>query len=254
MQIIDVHGRELDQVLAEVRFAVLPLGSIEYHGPHSPYGTDIILAQGFAERIDAQLRPLIYPAVSFTTCPGKTMRYPGTISVRPSVYTDYLTDIVQGICELGIRNIVMLNAHDANMGPSRTVAEAITGQYPDVSFLLINWWQMAALSFTEQEGLFRGTTGRGHGGPYEMSAVKAIRPDLVSVQPADQDLVTPPALSSLPYVLVEGAPQGWNGYTGMISQTSFEAGEAIVEEASRNMNRLISNWLEMRARNDGTGG
>ncbi|OXM85969.1 creatininase family protein [Paenibacillus rigui] len=254
MHVIEVHGRELEGVKAEAQFAVLPLGSVEYHGPHSPLGTDIILAQGFAEHVAAELRPLIYPTVSFTSCPGKTRHYPGTISVRPSVYTEYLTDIVEGICELGLRNIVLLNAHDANMGPSRTVAEAVTGRYPDASFLLINWWQMVSLEFAEQEGYFKGTTGRGHGGPYEMSAVKAFRPDLVTVQPTDPDLTSKPALASLPYILVEGTPQGWNGYTGQISQTSFEAGTAIVEEASRNMNRLIRSWLENRKRKDGEDG
>jgi len=250
MNVIGVHGRELDQVIGNTQFAVVPLGSVEYHGPHSPLGTDIILAEGFAWRIEPSLQPLVYPAVPFSACPGKTQHYPGTISVRPSIYIDYLTDVVLGICRLGIRNIVLLNAHDANMGPSRTVAESVTGAYTDASFLLINWWQMASVEFTQQNGLFGRQAGRGHGGPYEMSAVKALRPDLVSVQDTDLELDSCPPLSSLPYVLVEGFPQGWDGYTGHIRQTSMEAGQLIVEEASRNMNQLIQEWLHMRMKSN----
>ncbi|MEK3913868.1 creatininase family protein [Paenibacillus sp. FSL H7-0331] len=251
MNVINVHGREISRVMEGVQFAVVPLGSVEYHGPHSPLGTDIILAKGFGERIDPALGPLIYPTIPFTSCPGKTQHYSGTVSVRPSVFIDYLSDIVEGICQLGIRNIVLLNAHDANMGPSRTVAESVTGKYRDASFLLINWWQMATIQFTEQMGIFQGTAGRGHGGPYEMSAVKAFCPELVSVQESDLELDSCPPLSSLPYVLVEGTPQGWDGYTGRIQQTSLEAGQFIVDEAAQNMNKLIKKWLEMR---NGTNG
>ncbi|GAA3408443.1 creatininase family protein [Paenibacillus hodogayensis] len=243
----NVHGREIAGTLEKTRFAVIPLGSVEYHGPHSPLGTDIVLSEGFAERIDPELGPLIYPVVPYTACPGKTEHYPGTISIRPSVFIDYLSDIAEDICRFGIRNIILLNAHDANMGPSRTVAEYVTGKYPDASFLLINWWQMAAISFTQEKGYFGGAPGRGHGGPYEMSAVKAFRPDLVSVEDGDEDLDSPAALSPLPYVLVEGTPQGWDGYTGQIRHTSLEAGQSIVEEAAKNMNVLIRNWLTTRS-------
>lgn len=246
MKAIGVHGREIDQMKERSRFAVVPLGSVEYHGPHSPLGTDTILAEGFAERIDASLHPLIYPTVPFSCCPGKTQHYPGTISVRPTVFIEYLTDVVEGICRLGIRNIVLLNAHDANMGPARTVAEHVTGTYPDTSFLLINWWQMASVEFTERAGLFQGTAGRGHGGPYEMSVVKAFRPEMVTVQESDLEFDAGSPLSAMPYVLVEGTPHGWDGYTGHIQQCSLEAGQLIVEEASRNMNLLVQEWLAKR--------
>ncbi|MBO8165541.1 MAG: creatininase family protein [Brevibacillus sp.] len=246
MKIANLHGRQLDAAVKEANYAVLPLGSLEYHGPHSPFGTDQILAEGFADLLDPSGKPLIYPVVPYAPCPGKTSDYTGTISVRPEVYIAYLTDVVEGICRLGLRNIVLLNAHDANMGPSRTVAEAVTGRYKDASFLLINWWQMAAVSFCEEQGLFQGTAGRGHGGPYEMSAVKAFRPELVAVTAEDEELDAISPLSSLPYVLVEGTPVGWSGYTGRIRQTSLAAGQAIVAEAARNMNQLIHNWLEMR--------
>ncbi len=244
MNVMTIHGRDAGKLMAQARFAVVPLGSIEYHGPHSPLGTDVLLAQGFAERIDPDLQPLVYPPVPYTACPGKTRDYPGTISIRPSVFIEYLTDLTEGICSSGIRRILLLNAHDANMGPSRTVAEAVTAQYPDAGFLLVNWWQMVETGLTERKGLFHGTAGRGHGGPYEMSAVKAMHPGLVEVSDSDVELDSCPPLSPLPYVLVEGKPQGWDGYTGRIKQTSLEAGKVIVEEASRQMNMLIRNWLK----------
>ncbi|MDI5942461.1 creatininase family protein, partial [Micromonospora sp. DH15] len=43
-----VPGGELAAVAAAADFAVLPVGAVEWHGPHLPLGTDLILAEGFA--------------------------------------------------------------------------------------------------------------------------------------------------------------------------------------------------------------
>ncbi|MFF2156283.1 creatininase family protein [Paenibacillus chitinolyticus] len=243
MKALDIHGRHAEDAFRNAAFAVVPLGSLEYHGPHSPLGTDFFLAQGFANLIDPGLNPLVYPAIPYTACPGKTGDYPGTISIDPAVFHRYLSDVLEGICRSGFRRIVLLNAHDGNIGASRTVAEEVTSRWKDASFLLINWWQLAAADAPEKLGFFQGTTGRGHGGPYEMSAVKAFRPDLVHVSEEDTELTPPPPLSPMPYVLVEGTPEGWAGYTGHIRQTSLQAGDWIVGEVTANMNALIANWL-----------
>jgi creatinine amidohydrolase len=238
----DIHGRDL-KMLEQAPFAVVPLGSFEYHGPHSPLGTDIVLAEGFANLIDPSLGGAIFPTVPYTACPGKTNKYKGTIPIRPSIIQEYLIDITMGIIEQGIKKIILLNAHDGNMGVSRTVAEFVTGKQPDASFLLVNWWQMVAIDAAEEIG-FEGTKGRGHGGPYEMSAVKAFRPDLVHVIAEDKEFKEEHPLSNYPYILVEGTPKAWDGYTGLIQQTSYEKGKKIVETATVNMNDLIKNWLE----------
>lgn len=237
----DIHGRDLKSLELSA-FAVIPLGSIEYHGPHSPLGTDIVLADGFADLIDSSLGGIVFPTVPYTACPGKTTKYKGTIPIRPSVIQEYLIDITMGIIEQGINRIILLNAHDGNMGVSRMVAEYVTGKHIDASVLLVNWWQLVAIDDAEEMG-FEGTKGRGHGGPFEMSAVKAFRPDLVHVNADDKEYKEQESLSLYPYTLVEGTPKGWDGYTGLIQQTSFAKGKVIVEKASNHLNELIKNWL-----------
>lgn len=242
MKAYEIHGRDLN-VLGNAKFAVIPLGSFEYHGSHSPLGTDIILADGFADQIDESLGGIVFPTIPYTACPGKTSKYSGTISIRPTIIQEYLIDVVLGIINQGIDHIVLLNAHDGNMGMARTVAEYVTGLHHNSSFLLINWWQMVDIGAASEIG-FKNTKGRGHGGPYEMSAVKAFRTDLVHVEPIDVEYKETPPLSSYPYILVEGTPKSWNGYTGCIQQTSVEKGKRIVEQATKNMNELIKSWLE----------
>lgn len=237
----DIHGRELNE-LSDAKFAVLPLGSFEYHGPHSPLGTDIFLADGFGNKIDRELGGVVFPTVPYTACPGKTNKYKGTITIRPSIIQEYLIDIVEGIVNQGIERIVLLNAHDGNMGISRAVAEYVTGKHNSTSFLLINWWQMVEIDKAEELGMV-DTKGRGHGGPYEMSATKAFQPHLVHVKEGDTEFSDVEKLSSYPYILVEGTPESWDGYTGLIQQTSLEMGQKIVDEATCNLNKLIENWI-----------
>lgn len=241
MKASEIHGRDLE-LLKNAAFAVIPLGSFEYHGPHSPLGTDIFLADGFAGKIDSSLGGIALPTIPFTACPGKTSKYAGTISIRPGIFQEYLIDLTLGVIHQGIKKILLLNAHDGNMGVSRTVAEYVTGIHTDVSFLIINWWQMVEVDAAEEIG-FKHTSGRGHGGPYEMSAVKAFRPDLVIVREEDEEFAGAAPLSSFPYILVEGTPKSWDGYTGLIQQISLEAGKKIVDKATINMNELIRNWL-----------
>lgn len=239
----DIHGSQL-QLFDEADFAVLPLGSYEYHGPSSPYGTDQLLAESFASRIDSSLNGLIYSGIPYTLCPGKTSRYQGTISISSMTTLLYIEEVCKGILASGVKNIILLNAHDANMSIARTVAESLTGTEKDARFLLINWWQMVEIDRAEELG-FQQTKGRGHGGPFEMSAVKYLRPEWIPTIEG-KEFPEAPKLSDLPYIEIEAYPLAWDGYTGMINQISSDAGEKIVEIATANMNSLIRKWIQAK--------
>jgi creatinine amidohydrolase len=240
---LDIHGSDLD-IFKIADFAVLPLGSYEYHGPSSPYGTDQLLAESFANLIESDLNGIIYPCIPYSLCPGKTSRYPGTISIRAEVALTYISEVCKEISKSGIKNIILLNAHDANMSLARTAAESITNDDHEVNFLLLNWWQMVDMNQAEEIG-FVGTKGRGHGGPYEMSAVKFFKPDWIPTI-LGEEYVEPPKYSDKAYVEIEAFPKQWDGYTGLLNQISFEAGEKIVTIATENMNELIHNWVSDR--------
>lgn len=246
-EIRNLQGRDLQKLVEQSDFAVLPLGSVEYHGPHAPYGTDLILAEGFGRLLDGPFQALLYPAIPYSACPGKTQHYPGTISISPSVMTQYVCEVLDGICQAGFTRILLLNAHDANMGIARTAAEWVTGQFAQCSVLILNWWQMVPAETSNSWGVFTGS-GRGHGGPYEIAAVQAFAPDSVKVMDEDVELPTPPPLSALPYVLVERTPAGWDGYTGRIREISEDTGKRIVTEAARNMSGLLADWIAQKTR------
>lgn len=68
----EVVGFQLAEVVAAHRFAILPLGSLEFHGPHNPLGSDSIIVSGIAEHVAARTAGLLFPTVIFTQCPAHT--------------------------------------------------------------------------------------------------------------------------------------------------------------------------------------
>jgi creatinine amidohydrolase len=225
-------------------FAVLPVGAVEWHGPHLPFGTDVILAAEFAARLRGDFTAVVFPAMPYSACPGKTSGHEGTIAIRPEVALAYLCDVLQGIVEAGFERVLVLNGHDANMSMARAAMEWVSGRVTS-SFLLVNWFQL--LTPAETAHLFGGPNGdhngRGHGGPYESAAVWSFAPESVNTDGVD-DLPPRPALATdRPHVLVESYPTPWDGWSGYISQASQATGDEIVNGALDRLAGVLASWI-----------
>jgi creatinine amidohydrolase/Fe(II)-dependent formamide hydrolase-like protein len=115
---------EIAAALARSPRVILPMGSIEQHGPHLPTGTDFFAANSIAlavaERTDALVLPL---------CPlGVTplhMPYQGTVSLRPQTLQDVVWDIGSSLASHGCREFVILNWHEGNIPSLALVAEQL---------------------------------------------------------------------------------------------------------------------------------
>src|SRR5579864_9813027 len=86
-RIEEVVGFEADDLASRYRLAILPLGSLEFHGPHNPLGSDFIIISGIAERTAARTNGVLFPTLAFTQCPAHTAHFAGTMSIRPEVMT-----------------------------------------------------------------------------------------------------------------------------------------------------------------------
>ena len=127
--------------MAAAPVAYVPWGALEWHGPHLPFGTDVILASEFAARIRGTFSAVLFPAMPYSACPGKTSGYEGTIAIRPEIALAYLCDVLAGIVDSGFERVLLMNGHDANMSMARAAMEWVSGQRR-ASFLLVNWFQL----------------------------------------------------------------------------------------------------------------
>lgn len=240
----EVCGFEVQQIASEHSLALLPLGSLEYHGPHNPLGSDSIIISGIAERVAARSNALLFPTVTFTQCPAQTAHFQGTLSVRPEVMTAYFADILRNILHIGFRKVFILNGHDGNIGPGRGAIAQVADEAKDSTLLLASWWEFLLGETMKASGVFHQSNGgHGHGGPLETSAVVAFRPDLVHIDKA-RDLPEPPDLSGgAPYFLQKSTATDWPGYSGHVSEASAEKGRKLLQMAEDGILKLIDNWL-----------
>ena len=106
---------ELEQFLTPgQRTAILPLGSIEQHGPHLPFATDAWIASELARRLTSRLPEAIeLPVVSFG-CASEHMAFPGTLSLGDETLAAVLCDVARSVARHGFSRLFVFSAHGGN--------------------------------------------------------------------------------------------------------------------------------------------
>lgn len=95
------------------RLALLPVGSVEMHGPHLPAGTDALVAKAFSLRLAERADGLVLPELNYTWA-GATDGFPGTVSIEPELVQKTVEAIAEKIVRMGFKQIVLINAHSPN--------------------------------------------------------------------------------------------------------------------------------------------
>ena len=217
--------RDLDRARA---VAILPVGTIEAHGPHLPLATDVIIAEAMAragaERLAVRgYAPVLLPALPYTAAPFAAA-FPGTLPVAPGTVTALLLDLVRVLTRerfaaLAIANGHLDPAHVASLAAATAAARAegaLPVAFPDVTR---KPW---ALRLGEE---FR--SGACHAGRYEGSIVMAAEPGAVreeirrALPPNEASLST--AIRSGKRTFTEaGGPRAYFGWPAAASATEGE--------------------------------
>jgi len=108
----ELPGPEVTRFAKEVSdIAILPIGAIEQHGPHSPCGVDAFNARGMAELIAQKTDVMLLPWMWYGSHPYHHWYMPGTIPLSYDTHIALLVDIIQGAAVSGFNKFIILSAH-----------------------------------------------------------------------------------------------------------------------------------------------
>jgi creatinine amidohydrolase len=108
---------EVKARLPRVRLAILPTGSLEQHGPHLTFETDVAIATELARRLAQQHFPrvLVAPPLPIGMS-NHHMHFPGTVTWSFETFTACLTETIRALHTHGISRFLILNGHGGNRG------------------------------------------------------------------------------------------------------------------------------------------
>jgi hypothetical protein len=104
--------------------ALLPLGSMEMHGPHQPLGTDTVIARAFCLRLAEAADGLVLPDLPYTWA-GATDGFAGTISIEPEHFQSIVQNIAVRVLTMGFKRVVLASFHGPNTQVLYTTARRL---------------------------------------------------------------------------------------------------------------------------------
>jgi len=182
--------------------AILPVGSLEQHGPHLPVITDTASASAAA----IQAARLVADETPVAVLPGlwlgmseHHLPFGGTISLDYDAYHGILRSIVRSLKALGFKRLLIVNGHGGNIDPLAVAIRelAVTFAMPIVATTpwMMAHDEIAAIAETEMPR---------HACEGETSVMMAIAGDIVRVDKFDEAVQQAPMRTE--------APQGFSRF------------------------------------------
>ncbi len=182
----DLTWPEVNEAVRLGRIPLLPVGTMEQHGPHLPVKMDAWTATSVANEAARRMpeRLLVMPPVSYgyTT---HVMDFPGSITIHHETFIRYVVDILKSLAYHGFSRIIVVNGHGSNM-PPLDLACRRANMETQAQVALCSWWGLttADADFMKKwrESEFPG--GCAHACEAETSFALHLNADLVQMDKA----------------------------------------------------------------------
>lgn len=241
----ELTAEQLREKAAADTIVVLPVASIEQHGPHLPVGVDTILCSAVckaaAERVgDGSV--IVAPAL-WCGMAEHHMPFGGTFTFDIPTYRAVLLALLKSIERHGFRRVLIVNGHGGN-------SAALQAFLPDFSretnldIIASDYFGFARKAV---EPLLDDQAGMMHACEVETSMMLAIAPELVRLErlaEAHDDHPAGPRKSRRPVVARHRSfrDKTQSGVMGDARRANREKGEAIVNACAE----TLSQWLRNR--------
>ncbi len=206
---------------------IIPLGSIEQHGPHLPISTDTIIVEYLANQLTKKIPAYALPGIPY----GVSFEHRPFFNI--SIGNDVLSELLSQMCislgENGFNQIIILNGHRGNMGVLQYIPQIVERNNPKMNVFGINYWHLIEREFD-------------HGGFVETSLMLAIEPKLVQMQKARLGHLNKKMLHSTYSTFLSNTSSfkiTRNGVLGDPRKATKEEGKKIISITMMNLVRTL---------------
>jgi creatinine amidohydrolase len=167
--------------IAETDLAILPIGSIENHGPHLPVTTDWIIADSLARGIAEKTGGFYIPALPIST--NKEHRGKrGSVGMHSDVFYRMVFDICLDLKAQGFKRIGIIQGHGGIFVMNPIIRELNADHNPDLFVVKLDIMEICWTAFQSQ-GLLESPMGI-HAEEAETSLLLHLHPELVNMSKA----------------------------------------------------------------------
>ena len=203
------------------QIAIIPVGSIEQHGPHLPISTDsdIVteISSKLSEKINGLLLPTIYYGISDEHFPFFNL------SIKKSTLSKVLEDICESLVKNGISRILIINGHYGNLDSLKIFEK---GKVKNRKIKVFSYWKFMNREFD-------------HAGNVETSIMLAISKN-VNMKKAKKGFepkgISKQEISKINRMAQKSFPKvTGNGVWGDPTKASARLGTKIIKEVVDNL-------------------
>ncbi|WP_308460834.1 creatininase family protein [Streptomyces sp. Ru71] len=225
----DVRARAAD---GSAQVAVLPVGSLEQHGPYLPLATDTLVACAIAREIAAAHPVRLLPPVTIS-CSHEHAGWPGTVSISAPTLHAVVRDIADSLRRSGVHALAVVNGHGGNYVLGNVVQEASARGERMALFPAPEDWEEARV----RAGVVTSLLTDMHAGEIETSVLLHAHPEVVRPGYESADVVA----DDRRHLLTVGmSAYTDSGVIGRPSLGSAEKGKALLASLADSFGACLS--------------
>lgn len=235
----DQFDPELRKIIQKQKVAIIPVGSIEQHGPHLPVSTDTDIVSEIARQVSEKCNFLLLPTISY----GVSFEHAPffNLSLKGKTLQKVLIDMCLSLFANSIKTIFIINGHHGNKKALENINQKINQHTKKLRIFVFSYWHFMKMEFD-------------HAGFVETSLMLAISKKKVKMNNAKKGLITTNlsqkekkrlsklALKSFPSVTSTGV---WGDPTN----STAKDGKKILDEIVRNLTKKSQTCLTDKSRN-----
>ena len=202
------------------QIAIIPVGSIEQHGPHLPISTDSDIVTEIAFRLSEKINGLLLPTISYGISDEHFPFF--NLSVKKSTLSKILEDLCESLIKNGISRILIINGHYGNLDSLRGFEKKNSRR----KIKIFSYWKYMSREFD-------------HAGSVETSMMLAISKN-VNMKKAkkgfDTEGMSKQEISRVNKLAQKSFPKvTGNGVWGDPTKSSANLGRKIIKEVVDNL-------------------